>query len=245
MAIIGVLDSGVGGLSVLREIHRLLPGVPTLYYADQGHVPYGPRPVEEIRGFVEDITRFLIDQGAATIVLACNAASAAALTHLRSLNLGIPIVGMEPAVKPANGILYRNLLTRYAPTVKIMTQIAPELVRMVEENSYNTPQDRRILADTLAPLLDAGADHIALACTHFPFLKDAIREMTGGKVTLVDPSPAVARQVARVFPADGPTTSQDHRYFTSGNPDHLNRFLHYNTDSNCRANEVESIGLAK
>lgn len=242
VAKIGVLDSGVGGLSVLREIHRLLPGVPTIYYADQGHVPYGPRPAHEIRAFVEDITRFLISQGAATIVLACNAASAASLEHLRVLYPDLPIVGMEPAVKPAaeatqtgvigvlttqataNGTLYRNLFACYSQRVRIITQVAPELVRIVEENSQHTAASRQIIADYLAPMLDAGADQIALACTHFPFLIDTIREIAGEHIGLIDPGPAVARQVARVFPRQN-TAPGDHTYFTSGSPEHLREML--------------------
>ncbi|MCC6802512.1 MAG: aspartate/glutamate racemase family protein, partial [Anaerolineae bacterium] len=142
----GVLDSGVGGLSVLREIHRLLPGVPTFYFADQAHIPYGPRSADEIRGYVESIADFLIGQGAAVIVMACHSASAASLTDLRARNPHIPIVGMEPAVKPAaeatrsgvigvlttqataNGALYKRVVARFAANVRVITQVAPELV---------------------------------------------------------------------------------------------------------------------
>ncbi len=231
---IGVMDSGVGGLSVLREIHRLLPEVPTLYYADQGNLPYGPRPAEQIRGYVEAITRTLIDEGAVMMVIACNSASAAGLYPLRERFPDLPIVGMEPAVKPAaratksgvigvlttqataDGHLYRRLLDLYAPSVEIVTQVAPELVRIVEEGSQHTLASRAVISRLLEPMLHAGADQIVLACTHFPFLIPTLRELVGETVALVDPGPAVARQVARVAPLDRLARGGAHLYFTSG-----------------------------
>ncbi len=160
---IGVLDSGVGGLSVLREIHRLLPEIPTLYYADQAHIPYGPRSADEIRGFVTAITRLLIDQGAGVIVIACHAASAASLHPLRQQYPHVPFVGMEPAVKPAaeatqsgvigvlttqataDGALYRRVLAQYAADVQVLTQVAPELVTMVEQGQQDDPPSDAVL----------------------------------------------------------------------------------------------------
>lgn len=245
---VGVLDSGVGGLSVLREIQRLLPHNPTLYYADQAHLPYGPRSAGEIYGFVEAITRFLIEQGAAEIVIACHAASAASLQPLRQQFPHVPIVGMEPAVKPAaeatrsgvigvlttqataDGALYRRVRARYAANVRVLTQVAPELVTMVEAGTQDEPDSRAILRGYVEPLLDAGADQIVLACTHFPFLKAQLEQITS--VPLVDPSAAVARQAARVLPptaraaaqsaakaqsaAEAQTAPRPNRYFTSG-----------------------------
>ncbi|HEX2620755.1 MAG TPA: glutamate racemase [Phototrophicaceae bacterium] len=243
---IGVLDSGVGGLSVLREIHALLPDVPTLYFADQKNVPYGPRPPHEIRQFIEAITRFLIDQGAVTVVIACNSASAAGLKHLRILHPEIPIVGMEPAVKPAveasksgvigvlttqataNGTLYRNLLERFSPWAKIITQVAPELVRIAEAGCKDTPDNRQIILNYVQPMIDQGADQIALACTHFPFLKTMIHNIVGSGVNLIDNGPAVARQVAKVLPRDKVDLSiqnTEHRYYTSGSAEHLQTML--------------------
>ncbi len=225
---IGVLDSGVGGLSVLREIHHLLPGVPTLYYADQAHIPYGPRPAGEIRQFVEAITQFLIGEGAVVIVLACHSASAASLHDLRARYPHVPIVGMEPAVKPAaeatrsgviavlttqataDGVLYKRVVARYAAHVKVMTRVSPDLVAMVEGGAH----DRDYLAGVVAPLTDAGADQIVLACTHFPFLAPDLAAVT--RAALIDPSAAVARQVARILPSNVTGNGAPHRYFTSG-----------------------------
>ncbi len=231
---IGVLDSGVGGLSVLREIHSLLPNYPTLYFADQAHIPYGTRPPDEIAGFVERIAEFLIERGARVIVLACNAASAASLLDLRARHPAIPFVGMEPAVKPAveatrtgaigvlttrataNGELYRRVLNRYADGVCVITQVAPELVTMVEAGTQDDEASTAVLRLAVQPMLDAGADQIVLACTHFPFLKDRLAAIAG--VNLIDPSAAVARQVARVLPSDLAPSDAENLYFTSGSP---------------------------
>jgi glutamate racemase len=236
---IGVLDSGIGGLSVLREIHQLRPDHPTLYFADQFHLPYGPRPVGEIQAFVEAIANFLIEQGAVVIVIACNTASAASLLHLREVYPHIPIVGMEPAIKPAversrsrvvgvlstrttaEGPLYRRVLQRYASDAQVITQVAPELVRIAEEQSQDTPESCAVIAEIVRPMIEAGADEIVLACTHFPFLALAIQEAAGAGVRLVDPSSAIARQTARVWPERLVPEHAPNRYFTSGSPEHL------------------------
>lgn len=229
-----MLDSGIGGLSVLREIHRLLPHHSTVYFADQAHLPYGPRPVAEIRGFVEAITEFLVRQGAVVIVIACNTASAAALLYMREKYPDIPFVGMEPAVKPAvensrsrvigvlstqttaQGPLYQRVLERYSADVKVITRVAPELVRIAEAQSQHKPEDRAIIEGIIRPIIEAGADTIVLACTHFPFLSDCIQEIVREGVKLIDPSPAIARQTARVWPAAATIETPTHHYFTSG-----------------------------
>jgi glutamate racemase len=214
---IGVLDSGVGGLSVLREIREQLAAEPILYLADQAHVPYGPRSIEEVRAFTVEAARFLIDQGAKLVVVACNTASAAALYHLRERFPEMPFVGMEPAVKPAahatktgvigviateatfQGELYASVVGRFAQGVSVETRACPEFVRLAEAGETDTPAAQAAVQRCLAPLLEAGIDQLVLGCTHFPFLKNAIQAAIGPGVTLVDPSPAVARQVGRVL----------------------------------------------
>ncbi|MCA0453563.1 MAG: glutamate racemase [Chloroflexi bacterium] len=231
---IGVFDSGIGGLSVLREIHHLLPAHPTVYVADQANLPYGPRPISEIQSFTDHITRFLIAQGCVVIVIACNTASAASLEYLRAKYPQVPFVGMEPAIKPAleasktgvvgmlstrataEGTLYKRLLERYAEDKRVITQVAPELVRIAEEQSQHTAASRAIIADYVWPMMNGGADQIVLACTHFPFLADAIQEIAGEGITLVDPSPAVARQTARLWPSDAVPERAENSYYTSG-----------------------------
>lgn len=231
---IAVFDSGVGGLSVWREIVRQLPNEATLYVADQAHIPYGPRPLEEIRRYAEGITRFVLAQGAKLVVVACNTASGAALTHLRQMFPDVPFVGMEPAVKPAvehtqrgivgviatpatfQGELFRRLVARYAGSVQVLTQTCPGLVERVEAGELNTPETRAALEGFLRPMVEAGIDQLVLGCTHYPFLSDAIAEVVGPAVTLIDPAPAVARQVGRVLEARGeraPDASVSHHHF--------------------------------
>ena len=172
---VGVFDSGVGGLSVAREIMALLPTQPIIYLADQAHAPYGQRPLTEIRALSEGIARFLLAEGAGVIVIACNTASAAALHGLREQFPAVPFVGMEPAVKPAvehtrsghvgviataatfQGELFASLLDRYAGRVAIHTQICPELVPLVEAGELNSPAPAVAVHGYLAPL--AGGWH--------------------------------------------------------------------------------------
>ncbi len=218
---IGVFDSGVGGLSVTREIMALLPAQPVIYLADQMHAPYGQRPLAEIRALAEGIARFLLAEGAGVIIVACNTASAAALHGLREQFPTVPFVGMEPAVKPAvertrsghvgviataatfQGELFASLLDRYAGRVVIHTQVCPELVPLVEAGELDSPRARGAVAGYLAPLLTAGIDQLVLGCTHYPFLRSLIEEMTGAGVAVIDPAPAVARQTARVLAQHG------------------------------------------
>ena len=236
---IALFDSGVGGLSVWREVVRLLPAESTLYLADQAHLPYGPRPLEEVRRYAEGITRFLLAQGAKVIVVACNTASGAALHHLRATFPEVPFVGMEPAVKPAaertrtgaigviatpatfQGDLFRRLVERFAADVALHTQVCPGLVEAVERGEADDPRTEALLHRYLDPMVAAGIDQLVLGCTHYPFLTGAIRRVVGEGVALIDPAPAVARQVRRVLAARGllrePSASRpDHRFYTTG-----------------------------
>lgn len=239
---IGLFDSGVGGLSVWREIPGQLPAESTVYFADQGHIPYGPRSMDEIRAFAEAITRFLIDQGCQIIVVACNAASAAALAHLRRTFPGTPFVGMEPAVKPAvqttqtgkvgvmstpatfQGQLFASTVERFAQHVQLVNQACPGLVEQVEAGRLDDPQTDALLARYLAPMQQAGVDTIVLACTHYPFLAPAIRRLAGPDVQVIDPAPAVVRQTGRVLEQNGLATTGGpgrHLFYTTGQPQAL------------------------
>jgi len=237
---IGLFDSGVGGLSVWREIVRQLPRQDTLYVADQTHVPYGNRPLAEVRHFSEQITRFLINRGAVVIVIACNTASAAALYELRDALPEIPFIGMEPAIKPAvkqtqtgvvgvlatpdtfQGKPYHKLMTRFAPQAHILTQVCPSLVDIVENGALDTSQTEDQIRECLSPLLDAGIDQLVLACTHYPFLRPLIERITGPQVQVIDPAAAIARQTARMLKRLKRTSSNDqighHTFYTSGDP---------------------------
>ncbi len=214
---IGMLDSGVGGLSILRQVRALLPAEDVLFLADQAHVPYGPRPLEEVRAFSQGIVRFLLDQGAKLIVVACNTASAAALRHLRSIFPETLFVGMEPAVKPAaevtrtrkvgvlatpatfQGELFASVVERFAAGVQVLPQTLPGLVERIEAGDLDGPETRRILETGIRPLIEAGVDTLVLACTHYPFVIPLIEEIAGPGVQVIDPAPAIARQVRRLL----------------------------------------------
>lgn len=235
---VGVFDSGVGGLSVWREIVRALPMEATCYLADQAHVPYGPRDERELRRFCEAIGHFLIDAGCKAIVVACNTASAAALRHLRDTFPHLPILGMEPAVKPAAllsrsgvvgimatpatfaGRLFRATAGRHAAHVTLVNQVCDGLAESVERGEIDGPEAEALLRGFIAPMLAAGADTIVLACTHYPFAMEAIRRIAGPDVTVIDPAPAVARHLGAVLDAAGLQRAAgeppQHRFFTTG-----------------------------
>ena len=250
-SVIGIFDSGVGGLSVLRAIRNRLPSERLLYLADQGHVPYGRRPLEEVRTFSREITRFLIQEGAKLIVVACNAASAAALHQLRAEFPEMPFVGMEPAVKPAaehthtgrvgvlatpatfQGKLYASVVERFAHGVEIYTDTCPGLVEQIEAGALDGPATRTILENALLPMLEQGIDTVVLGCTHYPFVIPLIQEIVGPDVRVIDPAPAIARQVQRVLKnrRDLVQTAlplpflQSTRLLTTGSPADLERLL--------------------
>jgi glutamate racemase len=213
---IGVFDSGVGGLSIVRELRQEMPSEPIIFVADQAHVPYGPRPMEEIRLLSYGITRFLRAQGADLIVVACNTASAAALKPLRGEFSGVPFVGMEPAVKPAaestrsgvvgvlatpatfQGELFASVVERFGQGVRLVNQTVPGLVEQIEAGQLDAPETEDMIRRALKPILEAGADTIVLACTHYPFVIPVIQRLAGAGVAVIDPAPAIARQAARL-----------------------------------------------
>jgi glutamate racemase len=211
--LIGIFDSGVGGFSIVRAIHSLLPAQPIYYLADQAHVPYGSRSLEEVRLFSRDITKFLIAEGSEMIVVACNTASAGALHFLRQEFPQVPFVGMEPALKPATqstqsgvvgvlatsatfqGELFASVVERFAKDVIVLKSTLPGLVSEIEKGNLQGEKTQRIIHDAIQPMLDAGADTLVLGCTHFPFVLPMIRKIAGPKVNVIDPSPAIAKRV--------------------------------------------------
>ena len=204
----------------LREIRKALPGESLVYLADQAAAPYGEKSLDDVRARSEAVASFLIDQGAKTVVVACNSASAAALHHLRATFPDIPFVGMEPAVKPAAGAsergvigviatqatfqgeLFASVVDRHASGVEVITQPCPGLSDLVEEGAA-APVVTSRLRELLDPLVAKGIDTLVLGCTHYTFLADGIASVVGETVTVVDPAPAVARQLERVLAANG------------------------------------------
>lgn len=210
---IGVFDSGVGGLSVLRHIHALLPHEQLIYVADSLHAPYGNKSPEEITERCLALTEFLLAHGAKAIVVACNTATAAAIATLRQAHPDLPIIGMEPAVKPAaaaskNGIIgvlatvgtlksaqFAALLETYGRNVNVVTQACVGLVECIERGELDSSETSALLQKYLKPLLDEGADTIVLGCTHYPFVKAQIQQIVGENVTLIDTGAAVAKRL--------------------------------------------------
>jgi len=233
---IGVFDSGVGGLSVLRHIREVLPSERLIYVADSGHVPYGDKSREYIEARSIKLTHFLQLQGADAIVIACNTASAAAAATLRA-QFNMPIIAMEPAVKPAvaasrNGIVgvlattgtlasarFAALLERYAGEGEIITQGCPGLVEQVEKGELNSPKTRELIQRYTEPLIASGADTLILGCTHYPFLASLITDVVGSNIALVDTGAAVARQLQRRIQDELPARSSSvstAKFYTTG-----------------------------
>lgn len=217
---IGVFDSGVGGVSVLREIRRTLPAEDLIYLADSAYTPYGDRPAAVITERAITMVTLLEREGVKAVVVACNTATGIAVDALRT-RFAMPIVAIEPAVKPAAartrsgvvGVLattqtlaserFSKLVETHAASVRVVTQPAPGLVERVEKGELSTPQTRSLVERYVRPLVDNGADTIVLGCTHYPFLSALIQDVAGSTVMVIDPAVAVARELRRRLEAGG------------------------------------------
>ncbi len=237
---IGLFDSGVGGLSVWREVARRMPNEDLVYYADQAHCPYGARPPAEICSLSIRATDFLLRQNAKAIVVACNTASAAALDVLRARYPDVPFVGMEPPIKPAaarsqarkigvlatRGTLVGDLFAQTRgrlENVEVIAETAEGLVEKIEAGELESPETAALVRRAVEPLRAAGVDEIVLGCTHYPFVAPLIALVAGPGIQLHDPSAAVARQVERTVEARGWRNDRAHTarwsFYTSGNPE--------------------------
>lgn len=236
---IGVFDSGLGGLSVLKELVAALPSEQFIYVSDAGHCPYGGKRASEITDRAEAITDFLLAKGAKLIVVACNTATIASIETLRA-SYAVSFVGMEPAVKPAAaltksgvvGVLatgaalagekLHKLIERHAAGIRVLTQPCPGLVERVEAGAVDTAETRTLVRRYTEPLLAEGADVLVLGCTHYPFLREVIQQQVGPDVALLDTGAAVARRTATVWAAEQPCAALPGiggvQLFTSGDP---------------------------
>jgi len=218
---IGVFDSGLGGLTVVRALRHALPAARIEYLADTRHAPYGEKTHEQIRDFSLEIARYFVEErGVDALVVACNTATSAAIADLRRAFSDLPVVGTEPGIKPAFessrshavGILatpatlagdkYQALADRlYNGThVTLYEQACPGLVEQIEANRIAHKETRRMLEGWLAPMRDAGVDTIVLGCTHYPLAADAIRDVMGYPVTLIETGEAIARRLRSLLP---------------------------------------------
>lgn len=234
---IAVFDSGVGGISVLKHIHALLPNEQLLYVADSKYAPYGNKTPAEIQARCFEIADFLIAKNAKALVVACNTATAAAIGSMRQ-HYTLPIIGMEPAVKPAaaaskNGIIgvlattgtlqsaqFAALLEHYGQNVQVVTQACVGLVECIEQGQLDAPQTQALLQQYCQPLMAAGADTIVLGCTHYPFVRQYIQQIVGPNVTLIDTGAAVAKRLQQVLEQqkmlNAATEAGDYVFLTSG-----------------------------
>lgn len=239
-------DSGLGGLSVWRELHDKLPNESLTYLADGANCPYGGRPKEEIRRFADEAVGKLIADGAKMVVVACNTATAAAIDFLREKYSNTPIVGMEPAVKPAamatrtgvvgvlatagslGGDLFLKTSARYADRARFIAAVGEGFVELVEESQEQTPEAEEAVRRVIEPLLAEGADQLVLGCTHYPFLREVIERVIGEReVAIIDPAPAVARRVGQLLDQFNlraeAQNSAVYKFQTFAEEDYLNR----------------------
>ena len=252
---IGIFDSGIGGLSVFREIRKLLPEERYIYYSDNAHCPYGEKTREHIVARARAITDFLLAEGAEIIVVACNTATAAAISTLRSEYPDVKFIGMEPAIKPAAlstrtgviGVLAtagtlkadKYLLNRgkWADNVRIVEHVGQGFVELVESGKTDGKEAEDIVRESLRPLLDEGADRIVLGCTHYPFLIETIRKVAGNlypdrETEIIAPAPAVARHLAEVMSEEG---------ILSGSSSGYSMELHASGDDSCLKKTYENL----
>lgn len=237
---IGVFDSGVGGLTVARELMRRLPREKLLYVADTGRLPYGTRPAAEVEAFTLQIIRFLQEKGAKLVVIACNTATAAGLEAARRA-FTIPILGViEPgarlaAEKTRNGKIgvtatpgtiasgaYVRAIKKINPALEVYGEPCPEFVPLVEKGVQDVGEARRTAEKCLHPLLEKGIDTLVLGCTHFPFLADIIQTVVGERVALVDPAVGTVAQVEEILrerEMEAALDRPEHRFYTSGDPE--------------------------
>jgi len=238
---VGVFDSGVGGVSVLGAIRELLPQEHLIYVADSRHAPYGDRPREFVTERATTLILYFVERSAKAVVVACNTATGIAVEMLRQRFPDLPIVAIEPALKPAVavsstgvvGILatrgtltsekFKRLLDMHGQRGKIVTQVGAGLVEQVERGELDGPATRTLVERALDPLLTAGADTIVLGCTHYPFLIPVIQEVAGPRITLIDPAVAVARELGRQLESRGLRCADQERgpveFLTSGTPE--------------------------
>ena len=243
---VGVFDSGVGGLSVWKEIVKILPNESVIYYADSANCPYGSKTEKEIIKLAVEIVEFLIEKDCKIIVVACNTATAAAIDFLRK-KFKIPFIGMEPAVKPAslksktksigvlategtfNGRLYQETSERFAKDVEVNIKVGDKLVDIVENGIIYEKSTKDYINQLIQPFIENNIDHLVLGCTHYPFLMPVLKDILPSNVVILDPAPAVARQTYNILEhknlMNNNLPNVKYEFYTTGNGEILDKFL--------------------
>lgn len=249
---IGIFDSGIGGLSVWKELVAILPNESVIYYADSANCPYGPRKKDEIEMLASNVVDFLISKNCKLIIVACNTATASAIDFLRS-KYKVPFIGMEPAVKPAalnsktksiavlategtfNGKLYNDTSNKYAKDIELNIKVGDKLVDIVEKGLIQEPETKDYIRLLVKPLVEKDIDYLVLGCTHYPFLIDVLKEILPTHINIVNPAPAVTIQAKRVLESNNLLRNDNsvinYSFYTSGNSEVLRLMLKEITNS--------------
>lgn len=243
---IGIFDSGVGGTSIWKEIHELLPNEHTIYLADSKYAPYGPKGKERIRALSKKNTEYLLNKGCKLIVVACNTATTNAIAYLRQ-HYDVPFIGIEPAIKPAalqtqtNAIgilatkgtlsseLFHKTSNLYGNGINIIEQVGEGIVPLIENGQLHSEKMTSLLKTYVQPMLDANIDHLVLGCTHYPYLIPILKDLLPETVKIIDSGEAVAKQTKAILEANDLlntiTKSPSHQFFTNGNPDVMQQLI--------------------
>jgi len=256
---IGIFDSGVGGLTVWKELVKSLPNESVIYFADNANCPYGPKSKEQIIKLASTVVDFLISKNCKIVIVACNTATAAAIDYLRA-NYNLQFIGMEPAVKPAalnsktksiavlategtfNGKLYLETSRKYAKDVELNIKVGDKLVHIVENGLINNPETQIHLKQLVIPLIEKNIDHLVLGCTHYPFLTEKLKSVLPENVVIVDPAPAVVKQTIRILNqfklVNDKNTQSIYKFYSTGDSRILEKLLKEITNSNYEIKEL-------
>ncbi len=245
---IGLFDSGIGGTSIWKEIHELMPNEDTIYLADSKNAPYGQKSKEEIIHLSSKNTEFLLNQNCKIIVVACNTATTNAIKELRA-KYQVPFIGIEPAIKPAalhsktqtigilatqgtlNSELFHQTAQQFHDT-KIIEQIGHGLVPLIEEGKINSPQIKQLLNNYLQPMIEANIDYLVLGCSHYPYLLPQIKKILPKHIKIIDSGEAVAKQTKNILSEKNNLNQENHQpkniFYTNANPTVLEKILKHN-----------------
>lgn len=261
MVKIGIFDSGIGGLWILKHLREALPLYNYVFVGDQGHVPYGNKSNSEIREFSEKITEFLIKKGSKIIVIACNTASAAALKYLREKFPEVVFVGMEPAVKPASemthtkkigilatpgtfgGELFSSSVDKYANGIEIFKNTCDGLVSEIEKGDWKSREIKKILEKAIYPMLEEETDVIVLGCTHYPLVIPTIEEIVKYKAKIIDPTPSIVSRVKKIVSNENSSITKNEtghlEIYTSGDPNKMERIVNSFWDEKIKTKKID------
>lgn len=246
---IGIFDSGVGGLSIWKEIVSLLPNEDTIYLADSKNAPYGEKSKQEIIELCIKNTELLLKKGCKIIVVACNTATTNAISYLRA-NYDVPFIGIEPAIKPAalqtktgaigilatkgtlSSELFHETSKKFTQNITVVEQVGEGLVPLIESGQIESEEMKKLLHNYLQPMLAKSVDHLVLGCSHYPFLLDEIQKITGNNITIIDSGQAVAKQTKAILAKNDLLSS------TENNPEHQ---LYINADDTTIKNILKNF----